>query len=215
MDPANNLVTDIQPPPDIRRRLEAAVLSVFSRKDFHRVHIRDIAQQAGVGFGTIYKYYGSKEKLLFAFVGEWLGEFAERILDHLQGLEDPKEKLRKVMWVMLDYYERHPDVARILLLSVPHKTWMADPTYRQTLLYDVFLGVVRQSQAEGVLNARVRPGMLIDALDGLVHRAVSMWIYHGQIRGLTEQAGFLFEILWHGVSNPDRPLHREFKEVAP
>ena len=211
--PGNLVTENQQPPPDIKRRLEAAVLSVFSGQDFHHVHIRDVAQMAGVGFGTIYKYYGSKENLVFAFADEWLSDFAEHIIDHLQGLEDPKEKLRKVVWVMLDYYERHPDVARILLLSVPHKTWMADRTYRQTRLYGIFLEMVRQSQAQGALNPRARPGLLIDALDGMVHRTVTMWIYHGQKRGLTDQANILFEILWHGVSNSDRARALEGREA--
>ena len=48
---------------------------------------------------TIYKYYGSKEPLLFASLDAWLDKLAARMIDHLQGLSDYKEKLRKVFWV--------------------------------------------------------------------------------------------------------------------
>ena len=43
--------------PEIYNRLEKAVLEVFSHSDFHKASIRDIADQAGVSFTTIYKHY--------------------------------------------------------------------------------------------------------------------------------------------------------------
>ena len=54
--------------PEVRQRLEAAVGEIFSNSDFHKANIRDVARQAGVSFSTIYTHYGSKERLLFAFV---------------------------------------------------------------------------------------------------------------------------------------------------
>lgn len=56
------------PSPSIKKRLEETVLDVFSKGDFHQADMRTIARKAGVSFETIYKYYGSKEKLLFSFV---------------------------------------------------------------------------------------------------------------------------------------------------
>ncbi len=60
--------------PEIHKRLEKAVLEVFSNSDFHKASIRDIAEKAGVSFTTIYKHYGSKERLVFAFVDVWMGK---------------------------------------------------------------------------------------------------------------------------------------------
>ena len=54
--------------PDVHQRLEKVVLEIFSNSDFHKASIRDVAEQAGVSFTTIYKHYGSKERLVFAFV---------------------------------------------------------------------------------------------------------------------------------------------------
>jgi len=124
------------PSQSIKKRLEPVVKAAFSRQDFHQCNMRDIAKKAGVGYGTIYKYYGSKEKFLFAFVDEWLGELVARIIDHLQGLEEIKEKLRKAFWVQLDYYERNPDLGRIILMTIPLTTWMADQTFVQKRMTD-------------------------------------------------------------------------------
>ena len=81
--------------PDVHERLEQAVWEIFSNSDFHKASIREVADRAGVSFTTIYKHYGSKERLVFAFVDIWMGKLTDRIVDHLQGIEDLKENLRK------------------------------------------------------------------------------------------------------------------------
>ena len=195
--------------PDIHRRLDAAVLEVFSQSDFHKASIRDVAKKAGVSFSTIYNRYGSKEKLLFAFVDIWLGRLTDRIVDHLQGIEDMKEKLRKVFWVQMDYYERHPGLGRILFMTLPMKTWMDDKTFQQHKMVDLFLDVLRQGQNEGILNPHVRAGTLLDFMSGIVQRSFAMWVLRGQQESLGEQANVLFEMVWRALSNPDCPINRK------
>ena len=117
--------------PEVGDRLEKAVMEVFSHSDFHRANIRDVAKVAGVSLNTIYKHFGSKEQLVFTYVNIWLGRLTNRIIDHLQGIEDLKEKLRKVLWLQLDYYERHSYLGRMLFMTLPMATWMADKTFEQ------------------------------------------------------------------------------------
>ena len=190
--------------PEIQGKLEAAVLDVFSKVDFHQADIRTVAKQAGVSFGTIYKYYGSKERLLFTLLSNWIDELADRMIDHLQGIESLKEKLRKVFWVQLDYYERNPNVGRILFMTVPMATWMAHKTFEQKKMINIFLTVLRQGQEEGVLNPNVRTGVLLDFMYGLVQRSFYMWIYRGKKENLSEMANELFELAWRSISNSDK-----------
>lgn len=188
--------------PEVYQRLEQAVLDIFSHSDFHKANIRDVANRAGVSFSTIYKHYGSKERLVFAFVDVWLGKLTERIYDHLQGIEDLKEKMRKVLWLQLDYYERNPGLARIIFMTLPMKTWMADETFKQKKMIHLYLEVMRNGQKEGQLNPHVRAGVLLDFMLGTVQRAFTMWISRGQQGRLTDQANMLFEMIWRAISNP-------------
>ena len=163
--------------PEARKRIELAVLEIFSKTDFHRATMRQIAKKAGVSFSSIYQYYGSKEKLLFGCVDHWLNELSERMIDHLQGLENLKEKMRKVFWVTLDFHEKNPDVGRILFLTIPHKTWMSDNTYTQSKLISLFINVVKSGQKQGLLNPNVPAEVMLDFMWGFVHRHFAMWIY--------------------------------------
>ena len=190
--------------PEIQRRLEQAVLEVFSHSDFHKASIRDIAEKAGVSFTTIYKHYESKERLVFAFVDIWMGKLTDRIVDHLQGIEDLKEKLRKVFWLQLDYYERHEGLGRIVFMTLPMKTWMADKTFEQRRMMDLLINVLREGQKEGVLNGDVRAGTLLDFLMGFVQRSFFMWILRGKKESLSGQANQMFEMVWRGMANPHK-----------
>jgi len=186
--------------PEVKARLEVAVLDIFSNADFHKANIRDIAKRAGVSFSTIYKYYGSKEQLAFAFVDVWLGELTERIIDHLQGIEDLKEKMRKVLWVQLDYYERHPHLGRIIFMTLPMATWMADKTFEQQRMIHLYLDVLKKGQERGILNPNVRASVLLDFMLGMVQRTFTMWVQRGQTESLAGQAGVIFDMLWRGMT---------------
>ena len=194
-------VTELRP--EVKARLEKAVLEIFSESDFHKANIRDVAQRAGVSFTTIYRHYGSKERLLFAFVDVWLGELTERIIDHLQGIEDLKEKMRKVLWLQLDYYERHQGLGKIIFMTLPMQTWMADRTFRQKRMINLYLEVLKKGQSEGILNADVRAGILLDFMLGTVQRSFVMWVSRGQRESLSGQTQVLFDMIWRAIVTPE------------
>jgi AcrR family transcriptional regulator len=199
--PSPSAPTELRP--EVKARLEKAVLAIFAESDFHKANIRDVARRAGVSFTTIYRHYGSKERLLFAFVDVWLGELTERIIDHLQGIEDLKEKMRKVLWLQLDYYERHQGLGKIIFMTLPMQTWMADRTFRQKRMINLYLEVLRKGQSEGVLNAKVRAGVLLDFMLGTVQRSFVMWVSRGQQESLAGQTQVLFEMIWRAIAVPD------------
>ncbi|MCF8056493.1 MAG: TetR/AcrR family transcriptional regulator [Desulfocapsa sp.] len=188
---------------DFHERLGNTILEVFSQSDFHAVGIRDIAQKAGVSFATIYKHYGNKEHLVFAFVDIWMGRLTDRIIDHLQGMADLKEKLRKIFWLQLEYYERHSDFAKIIFMTLPMKTWMTDESFEQRRMFNLLMDVLRQGQEEDILNANVDTRILLDFILGFVQRSFIMWVQRGQKDSLAEQTDIMFEMVWRGIVTPE------------
>ncbi len=189
--------------PEVQKRLEAAVKEIFSTADFHKASIRDVANLAGVSFSTIYKHFGSKERLLFAYVNIWMSKLTDRIEDHLNGIEDLKEKLRKVFWLHLDYYERHEELGRILFMTLPMKTWMSDESFNQKRRVDLIINVFKIGQSQGIINPHIRAGSLLDFMLGFIQRIFFMWIIRGKQESLAEEANSLFEMVWQGMVNPE------------
>jgi len=189
--------------PDTRRRVEEAVLQLFSQQEFHRVKLIDIATAAQVSLQTIYKYYGSKETLLFTSLDAWLGDLARRMIDHLQGIENYKDRLRKVFWLMLDYFEKNPQVAQIIMSSVYLNTWRRDDTFRQPELMSIFLKVLGEGRAQGVFNDEVDEKDLLDFFLGVATRKITMWLVRGGNEPLSQKAPILFEMLWRAIARDD------------
>jgi len=57
------MLSEQRDPEKLQRIIDAAV-KVFAERGFHRATMQDIAEAAGVGKGTTYLYFGSKDKLL-------------------------------------------------------------------------------------------------------------------------------------------------------
>ena len=188
--------------PETRARIEQAVLDIFAEREFHRVGLIEIARAANVSLQTIYKYYGSKEALLFSSLDSWLGRLAVRMIDHLQGIEDYKEKFRKVFWVTLDFFEKNPKVAQIIMSSVYINTWRKQENYQNPMLFGAFIKVLAEGRARGILNDQVDEKYLLDFIMGVMGRLVQMYIQRGQKEPLTKQANSLFEMLWRAIAKP-------------
>jgi len=185
---------------DTLRRIEQAVLTLFSSRDFHEVTLLDVARAAHVSLQTIYKYFGSKEVLVYAMLDVMLGRLAERMIDHLQGIDDARERLRKTFWVTLDYMDKHPAVMMLLFTAVPVSRHQNIRIYESPELMGAFLGVFKDGQARGVLNRRVSAKVLLDVFMGIVGRVVLMHIVRREKQSLIDQFDELFHIVWRALS---------------
>lgn len=184
---------------EIHLRLETAVIDVFANVDFFQANMRDIASKAGMSFGTIYKYYKNKNHLLFSFIRCWFAILQDRIRDHMQGIEDTRERLRKLIWVQLDYFERNEAIGRIIWIRTPHSAWMADAAYESNPLLEVILEILREGQARGDIDAGIRTALCVNLIVTTTSWAFIDWIYRGKERKLTDDLPQVFEVIWRAV----------------
>jgi TetR/AcrR family transcriptional regulator, repressor of fatR-cypB operon len=188
--------------PATRERIEQAVLDIFSQREFHRVGLIEIARGANVSLQTIYKYYGSKEALLFSTLDGQMQRLGERMLDHLQGIEVFKERMRKTFWVCLDFFEKNPRVLQILLSSVYINTWRKQGNYENRPFFSTFMKVLAEGRANGVLTDEVDEKTLLDFIYGVIQRTVQAWVVRGMKDPPTRQANVLFEMMWRAIAKP-------------
>lgn len=188
---------------NIRTRIEDAVLQLFSEREFHRVALSEIASAANVSLQTVYKYYGSKEALLYSCLETWLGILALRMVDHLQGIETYQDKLRKVFWVVLDFFDRYPKVAQLIMSSVYLNTWVRDQTFRQPQLMGGLMHTLAEGRAQGILTDEVDEKVLLDYFIGVMERLVHMHILRGEKEPLANKANVLFKMLWRAIAKAE------------
>lgn len=90
-----------------RNAILAGAKAVFGERPFEEVLVDEVARRAGVGKGTLYRYFSSKEDLYVGMVVAGLGELQTRIEDALSKVSDPVEKLRTLARETIAHFWSH------------------------------------------------------------------------------------------------------------
>ena len=183
-------------------KIEQAVRQLFATSDASEVTMIQIASTANVSLQTLYKYFGDKQTVLYTIMDIVLGRLATRIMDHLQGIDSVKDRLRKTLWVCLDFVDTQPD-AVMVLSTVSISSFHNIAIYENKELIDAFLSVLADGQERGVLNDKVPLHILFDVFMGFINRLGIMHILRKTQRPINADFDILFEMLWRSMAKPD------------
>ncbi|GAA3392689.1 TetR/AcrR family transcriptional regulator [Cryptosporangium minutisporangium] len=97
-----------------RERIVLAALQLLQNQEYDRIQIRDVAQEAGVALGTLYRYFSSKEHLYAAVLLEWsaLGRSRERRSKQGSAERHLRSRIRGVITA----FERQPQFYKVQVL---------------------------------------------------------------------------------------------------
>ena len=112
----------------------------------------DIARRAGVGVGTVYRHFPTKDALVGELVRRKLTGFADlarRSLEHDDG--DPWEAFASLLRAQAELAERDAAVQRVTWLASPAAVEHAQPAIRE--LREVMDAVIARAKAAGVVRA--------------------------------------------------------------
>jgi TetR/AcrR family fatty acid metabolism transcriptional regulator len=87
---------------DKREQIIKAATKVFARDGLQKGRIDDIAQEAGIGKGTVYEYFRSKEELFEAIVEGVIHQSIQLVDSVLQVEASPRLRLERFLHEMLD-----------------------------------------------------------------------------------------------------------------
>ncbi|MDP9885376.1 AcrR family transcriptional regulator [Sinomonas atrocyanea] len=76
-----------------RRQLLNAAARLLGRAGSHSVSMQNVADEAGVSVGLIYRYFGNKQELVQAVIEDVLNEFSLRVAEPVQEEADPVRRL--------------------------------------------------------------------------------------------------------------------------
>lgn len=96
-----------------RARILAAAQTVFARRGLD-AEVREIAEHAGVGVGTLYRHFESREGLLAALKETSKAALERRLLDAMEA-DDPAEGVRAMVRIGAEACERFGALAEALL----------------------------------------------------------------------------------------------------
>jgi TetR/AcrR family fatty acid metabolism transcriptional regulator len=101
-----------------RRQIMEAAVRAFARKGYHACRVGEIAEEAGVAYGLVYHYFGSKEEVLESIFRDTWTQMLARIKEVAESGEPANEQVRKVTALVLRTWRRDPDLVRVLVREV-------------------------------------------------------------------------------------------------
>ena len=103
---------------DKRRRILRAAIVVFARSGYHTSRVSDVAKEAGVAYGLVYHYFGSKEDLLEAIFRRTWSRMLEAVEEVEREGAPARDQLAAVARIVLGAWPVDPDLVRVLVREV-------------------------------------------------------------------------------------------------
>jgi len=98
-----------------RSQILAAACKCFARLGFYNTDVQLIADSIGVGKGTIYRYFPTKEALFLAVAEDTMKRLEQYISDAVAELEHPLEIIRRAADSYAEFFEKHPETIEIMV----------------------------------------------------------------------------------------------------
>jgi TetR/AcrR family transcriptional regulator, repressor of fatR-cypB operon len=114
--PSSQASRSESPDPDKRTAILDAALELFVERGYHGTAVPAVAERAGVGAGTIYRYFKSKEDLVNALYRDWKQALATQVILRIAPDAPPREQFHQ-MWAGLGAFaKKYPKVFSFLEL---------------------------------------------------------------------------------------------------
>jgi AcrR family transcriptional regulator len=105
-------------PPGQRARREgivAAGLRLLRAQEYEQIQMRDVAVEAGVAIGTVYRYFQSKEHLFAEVLAEWAATLRRGVDRNPLAGGTNAERLRDVLHRSVRAFHAKPQLVRVLM----------------------------------------------------------------------------------------------------
>ena len=158
-----------------RRQILQAAVHTFAAKGYHTCRVSDIATEAGVAYGLVYHYFGSKESLLEAIFEETWGAMLGTISSVGQ-LDDPAaEQVRKVTEIVLRTWKRDPDLVRVLVREVTRSAHLERESDEIERAFEALQRIVERGQEAGEFRRDLDPRLVATIWYGALEEVLTGW----------------------------------------
>jgi AcrR family transcriptional regulator len=171
-----------------REQLLAAAVASFSREDASEVTLESVAKSAGVGIGTLYRHFPSREALVDAAYRSELARLCESVPGLLAAMPADKA-MRTWMDLFIEYMTTKKGMSDALRMVIASggKPFAESRSRLLTASSALLAG----GAAEGTLRASLDPADLLASMSGVSLVAATP--------AQREQAGRLLDLLMDGL----------------
>jgi len=176
-------------------------IRIFASKGFAEADVQRIADDAGVGKGTVYRHFGNKEGLFLAAAGRGLQRLKSSIDGKVDPDADPLTQLRVAAKAFLAFYDAHPEIVELVIQERAHFRDRTTPTFfgprtderaqrwRERMQKLIDHGMVRKVPVE----------QIIDTVGQFLYGAVFVNYFGRRDKSLSQQGDQIIDAIFHGI----------------
>lgn len=169
------MATDVQR--QKRRQILRAAITVFARSGYHGSRVSDVAKEAGVAYGLVYHYFGSKEDLLEAIFRRTWSRMLEAVEEVEQEDAPARDQLAAVAKIVLGAWPVDPDLVRVLVREVARSPQLGREVDEIAHAFAALERIVFRGQERGEFRTDVDSRLAAWILYGALEEILTGWVF--------------------------------------
>ncbi|MFC1492495.1 TetR/AcrR family transcriptional regulator [candidate division KSB1 bacterium] len=196
-----------------RKEILKAAMRVSAAKGIKNVKIEEIAEAAGVGKGTVYEYFTSKEEIFGASMVEFMQHIETIMAQKMFRAVTPQDKIKAMLSAWEEACEHEDSDLMNLMIDVWAEGIRRDnkellKVFDMKAIYEQYREMVSAILNDGInqgifrkIDVMTVAGLLLATFDGIMIQ----WLLDRENSDLKKIADVLFDTLMEGIINkPDK-----------
>jgi len=189
-------------PHQVNRREEIldAATRLFAQHGYANTDTQLLADELHVGKGTLYRYFGSKQELFLAAVDRGMRKLCEHIDACVETVEDPPERIARVVHSYLGFFAEHPELVELLIHERSQFKDRKKPTYfehreaNRERLRNLYRSYISEGQIRNMPVDRI-----LEVLGDLLYGTMFTNYFSGRQTSVAAQARDILDVVFHGI----------------
>jgi AcrR family transcriptional regulator len=193
--------------PGKRQAILHHAIRTFAELGYRGTEVQVIADRAGVGKGTVYRYFGSKEDLFWATTYEVLLRLEQQVFAAMEGVEGACAKLRASAIAYVGFFEAHPECLEVFVQDRAEFRGTGPESHRQ--YHENLIRKIGEIMQQGIEAGELRP---VDPRQTTI--ALGCVLYGTVVLGCRLESVAVMEMAEHAVDIFLQGLHTESSCVS-
>ncbi|HRX86964.1 MAG TPA: helix-turn-helix domain-containing protein [Phycisphaerae bacterium] len=183
-----------------RERMLDAAACMFADRGYHGCDVQVLADELGIGKGSIYRQFPTKEALFLAAVDRGMRRLHAQIEEARLAVADPLEQLLRGTVAYLAFFDAHPEFVELFILERAEFKDRKKPTYHEHRE----VNIIRWQEAYRALMAdgrlRTMPTERVaNVISDLLYGTMFTNRFAGRRQSFERQAWEILDIVFLGI----------------
>ncbi len=172
----------------------------FASKGFFKTDVQLIADELGLGKGTLYRDFGSKEGLFLAAGDRVMRLLDQAICEARRDVEDALEQISRAVVRYLSFFDENPEFVELLIIERAVFKDRKKPTYFEHREKNIgrWQALYRELMNAGRVR-RMPVDVITDVMSSALYGTMFTNYMAGRKKSLERQACQVLEIVFNGI----------------